>query len=199
MCSRSDSYAACVWPQLSQKASPKQMMRWTTHRIYDLMHFTHTFFEVCIELFKNRVIIQIMRRIFLLVMIALLPLRGMATDIMATQMFPVQSMTVAHSVSQQDLNAIDLVATDTINTRAGIHFEHKNVDALAAAACHGATDQAEAEETNACSACQTCHSSLFISSLLLLTHVSRAVAQPLAAASQWVNADLPLAVKPPVI
>lgn len=112
-----------------------------------------------------------MRRIFLILMIVLLPLRGIAGDAMAAQMLP----------SMLGQSAVTAVAMP----------------------CHG--DAAQAVQTDdglglqsACSACQACHLSVFVSYTLFATPVAKAGAQPASPVVQWASAELALIAKPPV-
>ena len=147
-----------------------------------------------------------MRSVFLILMIALLPLRAWTGDAMATQM-----ATELAARSAQAPNAIENRATDVLKTSAIRSFElAKNVVDLAATtqSCHeqaaGQHDAADSkigsssDHCGTCMACQACHT-VALSPALLTANVKFASAQlRQTSTAAFTSADAALGQKPPI-
>ena len=138
-----------------------------------------------------------MRRLLLILMIALLPLRGWAGDAMATGMAAGQ---VAQM--QQRQIATESIAThaDVVSVKADFDHETAVLDAVRTVAdCtgHGA-DDTDGSQCDTCSACQACHSVALANSAPKLPSTFQAFALPQSAAYQFASADAALRQKPPI-
>lgn len=138
-----------------------------------------------------------MRHLILILMIALLPLRGWAGDVMATGMAAekVQQM-------QQERSATESIATQAhpaIDTAGFDHASAVHVATPAVADCagHGA-EVADASHCDTCSACQACHTVAIADSAPAVPPTFQAFAPPQAAAYQFASADAALRQKPPI-
>lgn len=153
-----------------------------------------------------------MRALFLIIMIALLPLRGWAGDVMATEMASSQVVRAHKPVGS---------ATESGASYARIHwdkgtfegekpafevqkplFEAKDARTLATHNCEG---HAKAEESqpvaadcDSCAACQACHIVALSAAAvdLALSFSSRGLPRPVAA--QFASATAALGQKPPI-
>ena len=145
-----------------------------------------------------------MRRLLLIAMIIMLPLRGVVGDAMAMQM-------TNQSFSQAA--ASETVTTNFVAARAysvkaigdsGSAKTEKNVSSMP---CHDMVDQAvnSAEDTasqssnTVCTSCQVCHLTAACLDSVSTSKV-RAAHPPLAfAPPYWASAELPQATKPPAL
>ena len=141
-----------------------------------------------------------MRQLFLILMIALLPLRGWVSDAMATGMAAGQ---VEHS--QQRQVAIKSIATHAHETSGKAHLEHEMTvpdvtQTLADCAGHGPDSEAHpgTSHCDSCSACQACHTVALSSFSSLQFTAFHAFAAPRAASAQFASADAALRQKPPI-
>lgn len=146
-----------------------------------------------------------MRHLVLALMIALLPLRGWAGDVMATQM-AVSAVSI-EAISIEAI-AIEKRAPDARETGGKAFFiHHKQMVELSdvATVCHeqlgGHPDTAPAsnsEHCTTCPACQVCHTvALSPSSLdVTISFASPQLAQ--TSASTFTSADAALGQKPPI-
>ena len=132
-----------------------------------------------------------MRRLLLILMIALLPLRGWAGDAMATGM-------AAGQIAQLQV-ATKSIATHAHPAGAKADFYHQ-MAALPDCAGHDAGDGDHAGDShcNTCSACQACHTVALTHSAPDVAPVSHAFALPYSAADQFASADAALRQKPPI-
>lgn len=138
-----------------------------------------------------------MRHLFLIFLIALLPLRGWVSDAMATGM-------AAGQVQQMQV-AINSIATHAHATSAEANFHHETAvpeaaQTLADCAGHGSEENAYAGNSHcdSCSACQACHTVALSHAAPILSSVFHAFALPHAAADQFASADAALRQKPPI-
>ena len=143
-------------------------------------------------------------RIFLFVlMIALLPLRGFAGDVMATEMAIVM-------VGQMQANRADAtknVAAHADYSGASGHFDshHETATAQPAAmtgnACagHVAAEQCHSSDTHgSCQACQACHTVALALAFSSMQPVLASSTLPHLAAAQFASAEAALGQKPPI-
>ena len=138
-----------------------------------------------------------MRHLLLILMIALLPLRGWAGDAMATGMAAGQLA----QVHQRQI-ATKSIATHAHAASATAHFDHEaaELDArLTVADCagHGA-DDTDASHCDTCSACQACHTVALADSAPSVPPTFQAFSLPHTAADQFASADAALRQKPPI-
>ena len=138
-----------------------------------------------------------MRHLLLILMIALLPLRGWAGDAMATGMAVVQL-----SQTQQRQIATESIAAHAHAESEKGHFDHETTAPQAspmAADCagHGA-DDGDASHCDACSACQACHAVALAHSAHKAPSTFQAFSLPHSAADQFASADAALRQKPPI-
>ena len=139
-----------------------------------------------------------MRHLFLIIMIALLPLRGWVSDAMATGMAATQAQ-------QTQAVATKIVATHTGAASAKTHFDLETMTAAAdptAADCSGhvlaAKSHAADTHCESCSICQACHT-------VALSPVAAGVSAafnlgtlPRAAAAQFASAQTALGEQTPI-
>ena len=138
-----------------------------------------------------------MRHLFLILMIALLPLRGWASDAMATAMVMAQV--------QQQQTAASASATGTPEAGMPVHQATQAVVADAAqmaADCSshafGQDEQAEDTHCNTCSACQACHTVALSPPTVDVTTTVNPRTLPRAVVAQFVSAEHALGQKPPI-
>ena len=147
-----------------------------------------------------------MRRLFLITMIALLPLRGWVGDAMAMEMaidMPVQMAMAVQKTSP--LNTIISVADQAHPTRATGHFGSENAAAThaecpghSAMASGDATDNAASGHCNTCGACQICHT-VALAGTVLFNPPQAISVLPLPLGSTRFASALPaLSLKPPI-
>ncbi|HEY3048278.1 MAG TPA: hypothetical protein VGJ72_12580 [Polaromonas sp.] len=141
-----------------------------------------------------------MRHLLLVLMIALLPLRGWMGDAMATSMAAAQL--------QQQQVATKIIAAHAHEMAAEGHFDHETTAPEAAQAVQAAHDCAgdAADETShvagahceTCAACQACHTVALSHTAPGLNPVVNALTLPHAAADQFASAEAALRQKPPI-
>lgn len=138
-----------------------------------------------------------MRRLLLILMIALLPLRGWAGDAMATGMAAGQMAQM-----QQTHVATENIAAHAHAASEKAHFDYDiaapHTGPMAAdCAGHGA-DDGDASHCDTCSACQACHAVALAHSGHKVPSTFQAFALPHSAADQFASADAALRQKPPI-
>ena len=121
-------------------------------------------------------------------MIALLPLRGWAGEVMATRM-------AAFEVSQSGhLAAVDNPTARVKPAAAAMPDCHGH----AQSDMHGGTDVSAEDSANSCSACQACHTVALSLQPSLVVVMYSSSAQVLAAAINFTSASPALGQKPPI-
>ena len=149
-------------------------------------------------------------RIFLFaLMIALLPLRGFAGDVMATEM----AIQLAAQHSQQNevrdhhADASKNVAPNADHSGASGHFDSHHETAAAqeaattanACAGHFATEQCHSSDSHgSCQACQACHTVALSLAFNPVQPVFASSMLPHLAAAQFASAEAALGQKPPI-
>ena len=149
-------------------------------------------------------------RIFLFaVMIALLPLRGFAGDVMATEM----AIQLAAQHSQQNevrdhhADATKNVAAHADHAGASGHFDSHHETAAAqeaattanACAGHVAAEQCHSSDNHgSCQACQACHTVALSLAFNQAQPVFASSTLPHLAAAQFASAEAALGQKPPI-
>ena len=141
-----------------------------------------------------------MRHLILALMIALLPLRGWAGDVMATQM--------AASVVFIEAVAIETGASDTHETGGKASFiHHKQMveSSDVATVCHeqlvshpDTANASNSEHCTTCPACQVCHTVALSPSSLNVTISFASPQLGQSSASIFTSADTALGQKPPI-
>jgi hypothetical protein len=120
-----------------------------------------------------------MRRFVLILMIALLPLRGWMGEAMAT-----------------DMAAMNLKATQATNGLAAINL---NIDKSMSDCDMHKTAKLEHTQTKpTCTHCQACHATGLVSTVQMPVFDHVQYAPPLAPASRFVSASIALSQKPPI-
>ena len=140
-----------------------------------------------------------MRRLFVILMLFILPIRGLMGDVMAYSMLSVP--TPAPGVTESSL-AKPAVANMTATMNHMQRVDMGNQVIPTKASCHetvDSTQQDDSADKQDCTACQVCHLTVTypfqaISSLLLAP-----AAQPVQHTSFWHSAELRLSNKPPVL
>ena len=139
-----------------------------------------------------------MRHLFLIIMIALLPLRGWASDAMATGMAATQAQ-------QMQSVATNMLATHTDAASAKAHFDLEIMTTAAdptAADCsgHALAAESHAADTHckSCSVCQDCHTVALSPVPAGVSAVFNPGTLPRAAAAQFSSAQTALGKKPPI-
>ena len=145
-----------------------------------------------------------MRRLLLIAMIIMLPLRGLMGDAMASQMLPTTLQQAELAFDSGGENATVSIADSAHSTRATDAFDHQKAAVIATAPCHDGTATVDDDgddgdvAKDACSTCQACHLSALVSNSPLVMPMTIAEAKPASLAVQWVSAELSLLAKPPV-
>ena len=141
-----------------------------------------------------------MRHLLLILMIALLPLRGWAGDAMATEMAAGQVAQV-----QQMHVATKSIAAKDHAASVKAYFDHETavpdaVRTVADCAGHGAedTDHGGGSHCDTCSACQACHTVALAHAAPNVSSTFQAFSLPHSAADQFASADAALRQKPPI-
>jgi len=137
-----------------------------------------------------------MRHLFLIFMIALLPLRGWISDAMATGM-------VATQVQQQIAAKVRVLHAHEAGVQAHQDTETVVSDAAQTVAdCSGHASGAEphAADTHcdSCSVCQACHTVALSPTATDVTAVFNLSMLPCAAVAQFASAETALGQKPPI-
>ena len=139
-----------------------------------------------------------MRHLFLIFMIALLPLRGWVSDAMATGM-------LASQVQQHQQTATKKVATHGHEAGTKAHQDTGTgvADAASSAAdCPGHASGAESHAADAhcdsCSVCQACHTVALSPAAAGVTAGLDLRTLPRAAVAQFASAEAALRQKPPI-
>lgn len=122
-----------------------------------------------------------MRRIFLILLIVMLPLRGMVGDAMAVQMM-MPGSPAADILENPPCKAIAIGD----NKQSAMPCQ----DVVAAESCDADCD--------ACVSCDVCHLSAFVSTFATASLAMTVQAKPASPEVQMVSAELILVVKPPV-
>lgn len=143
-----------------------------------------------------------MRRWFAILMLFILPIRGLVGDAMAYSMLPMQLQTPTPVVTP----ALAKVSGFTsLKMMAMEHLQSMGMDSEAAISklpCHGANDALQDDntpDTQQCTSCQVCHLALTYPVQATNSLPQTATAAPLQHALAWHSADLRLSVKPPVL
>jgi hypothetical protein len=141
-----------------------------------------------------------MRHLLLVLMIALLPVRGWIGDAMAT------GMAAGHLQHQQA--ATEFIAVHPHESVASDHFDHvmpapEAMHAQAAPDCAGhqvshGNEQAADAHCDSCAACQACHTVALSPAAAGLNPVFQALTLPRPAPDQFASADAALGQKPPI-
>ena len=139
-----------------------------------------------------------MRHLFLILMIALLPLRGWASDAMATGMGVTQ-------VQNQQQSAIKLIASHTHASGAQAHFDTETAvteagQPSAECAGHAFVEKAHSADAHcdSCVVCQVCHTVALSPMAASLTAAFSLRTSPGAVNVQFASADSALGQKPPI-
>ena len=143
-------------------------------------------------------------RIFLFaLMIALLPLRGFAGDVMATEM----AIQMAAQVQSHAADATKNVASHADNLGASGHFDSHHETAAAqeaattvnACADHMAAEQCHSSDNHgSCQACQACHTVALSLAFNQAQPVLDSSMRPHLVAAQFASAEAALGQKPPI-
>jgi hypothetical protein len=162
-----------------------------------------------------------MRRWFIVLMVLLMPIRGIIGDAMAYAM--VTGMPASHSTVQPQHKAANLIAYKAVNTRTTANKQHKNMPQMLSAAfaaadtaasdtapsampCHMGTmaksDIPQAQDNNTtstCSACQVCHASVLPSLTLAPALLALPSTAPAYTALAWHSAEPRQLAKNPIL
>lgn len=133
-----------------------------------------------------------MRRLVIVLMIALLPLRGLVGDAMAMEM--------AAATLEQPAQAIEAGAVYTHGSKATADFDTENA---AHADCPGhadsPTETAQASsDCGTCAACQICHAVALAPSFPHLAPAPLSAERPPTAGPDFASADRAQGIKPPI-
>ena len=138
-----------------------------------------------------------MRQLFLILMIALLPLRGWVSDAMATEMVTAQVQqqqtatkiadSYAYEVDAQAHHDVEIVNAETVQTAAECTSH-----------AFGEDEHAEDTHCNTCSACQACHTVALSPPTVDVTPTFNPRTLPRAVVAQFVSAEHALGQKPPI-
>ena len=140
-----------------------------------------------------------MRHLFIVFLIALLPLRGWASDAMATEM-------VVSQVQAQQHSATKLIAASAHKTGAKAYFYaevavKQLAEAMTDCADHFASGQADADAAHceSCSACQVCHTVALPPAPALTDSGAFSLGRPPPAeVAQFTSAQAARGQKPPI-
>lgn len=139
-----------------------------------------------------------MRHLFLIIMIALLPLRGWVGDAMATGMAVTQ-------LQYQSQTATNIIATHAHTAGGKARFNLETVVAQAARTAADCSGHASGGEPHAadrhcesCSVCQACHTVALSLTGTDVTGVLNQSILPIAAGAQFASAETALGEKTPI-
>jgi hypothetical protein len=138
-----------------------------------------------------------MRKWFVVLMLFLLPIRGLVGDAMAYNMLP-GALTATNIVQQK---ATNLVASPAIFHWATAAFDPtKSVETASAHPCHMSMAQADNSDSmqNQCTACQVCHLSAATPLQMPSGLLQTATASPEQRQALWHSAEPRLIAKTPV-
>jgi hypothetical protein len=138
-----------------------------------------------------------MRKWFVVVMLILLPLRGLVGDAMAYSMLP-GALTVAQTAQQK---ATNLVAAPAIFYWATAALDYTNsVKAATTPPCHMAMAEGDSKDSmqNQCTTCQACHLSAATPLQLPSSLLQTATALPEQRQALWHSAEPRWIAKTPV-
>ncbi len=141
-----------------------------------------------------------MRKWFVIVMLFLLPLRGVVGDAMAYSMLP--DAPKGNQTVQSD--ATNSIAARAVFDWAKAYFYPQNhVSSMSGQPCHMSATAAEPTDdndqvSNQCTACQTCHMSAATPLQLHSNLLQTAADLPTQRAAQWHSADARLLAKTPI-
>jgi cytochrome c553 len=138
-----------------------------------------------------------MRKWFVVLMLFLLPIRGLVGDAMAYSMLP-GALTSTSTVPSK---ATNLVAAPAIFYWATAAFDHSNgVTAGSLHPCHMTMAEVDSNDSvqNQCTACQACHLSAATPLQLPLGLLQTAATLPEQRQTLWHSAEQRLIAKPPV-
>ena len=141
-----------------------------------------------------------MRRWILLIMIALLPMRGWVGDAMATDMASSSRPVVA----EHHKTATKIVAGHAHSAGAADHIDHASASQAGMAAgtdCfgHGGIDEASAgAHCNTCTVCQVCHTVALSPPFIGHPPVLNPIAPPHSPVAMFASADPASGQKPPI-
>lgn len=140
-----------------------------------------------------------MRRWLALIMIALLPLRALAGDLMAIQ------MSAGMAMQQAAVAATPQAGTDAVSgapaTPASMHEDchgHESAGGAAEPAAASGAAQAAAGCEGSCLVCQMCHSAVIISAGEPGNPVMAAVDAPAQSVAHYSSASIERGHKPPI-
>lgn len=147
-----------------------------------------------------------MRFLLLVLMIALLPLRGWMGDAMATDMAASQGRahqiaaktmaSHAHSAGESDHFHHEMTAPET--TQAGAQPDTPSASASNPDCLDHAADASAHGQCGSCPACQACHTVALSSAGLTPRPVFHPFTLPASAAAQFASAEAALSQKPPI-
>ena len=164
-------------------------------------------FEGHLELFCRALIIVGMRRLVLIVMVLLLPLRGWAGAVMAVDMLAQNAAnpSAVYSIGGAAAN-LDKYAAATATAEKAAFTSGPDGTSVAHGSCPGHADMAAAEASDAdtnnrcdtCFSCQICHS-VALASVMATTMTPNGTASPSqGGASHFASAELVGGFKPPI-
>jgi hypothetical protein len=145
-----------------------------------------------------------MRRWFAILMLFILPIRGLVGDAMAYSMLPMQLQTPTPVVTPalakvSGFTSLKMMAMEHLQSMGmGMDSEAAN----SKLPCHDANDASQEGDTadaQQCTSCQVCHLALTYPVQATTSLPQTATAAPLQHASAFHSADLRLSVKPPVL
>lgn len=140
-----------------------------------------------------------MRHLFLILLIALLPLRGWVSDAMATTMV-IQQVQKQHSIATKTIanNADKIDSKAHFNTEIAVK-QAPQTSADCASHVVG-TEQLHAADTHceSCSACQACHTVALSPAAVNATAVLNLGTVPPVFIAQFASAEAALGQKPPI-
>jgi hypothetical protein len=162
-----------------------------------------------------------MRRWFIVLMVLLMPIRGIIGDAMAYAM--VTGMPASHSTMQAQYETTNSIASKAVNTWTIADKQHKNMPQMLSAAsaaadtaasdaapsavpCHMGTmaksDMQQPQDNNTtstCSACQVCHASVLPSLTLAPALLALPSTAPAYTALAWHSAEPRQLAKNPIL
>jgi hypothetical protein len=140
-----------------------------------------------------------MQRFLVLLMLFILPIRGLVGDAMAYSMLPLAPGKTQNQVSNPPQNTPELIANYLISTSEKI--EKNGVNTSVKPPCH--TDTASAESTSPdaqqCTTCQVCHLSVAVPILHVQPVVHTLALPAVQSATAWHSAEPRLIAKTPIV
>lgn len=138
-----------------------------------------------------------MHRVFLILLIALLPLRGWIGDTTAAQMASLAVAKVTFVLAEETGNATKIVAIHDHMAGTSDHFHAEIAMDCASHAASDGSPTSSKENCNTCGLCQVCNSVALAMPTPIAATATIALLVPPYSGTRFASADRALSLKPP--